>query len=97
MAKKVQAPTCDMIFYAGTGNVLLRDSEHVTLFDVQQRRYGSRNSSLPRLMLLCQLVVRHVVGCTLFYLLIELQSTCLSHTCMIASDTEGIRLGVILY
>ncbi|XP_062521183.1 coatomer subunit alpha-like [Corticium candelabrum] len=38
VAKKVQAPNCDMIFYAGTGNLLLRDNEHVTLFDVQQRR-----------------------------------------------------------
>jgi coatomer protein complex subunit alpha (xenin) len=38
VTKKVQGPTCDMIFYAGTGSLLLRDSEHITLFDVQQRR-----------------------------------------------------------
>ena len=28
-----------MIFYAGTGSLLLRDSDSVTLFDVQQKRY----------------------------------------------------------
>ena len=40
VTKKVQAPNCDMVFYAGTGSLLLRDNEHVTLFDVQQRRYS---------------------------------------------------------
>lgn len=38
VTKKVQAPPCDMIFYAGTGSLLLRDAEQVTLFDVQQKR-----------------------------------------------------------
>ncbi|CAG9862045.1 unnamed protein product [Phyllotreta striolata] len=38
VTKKVQTPTCDEVFYAGTGMLLLRDSEHVTLFDVQQKR-----------------------------------------------------------
>jgi len=38
VTKKVQAPTCDMIFYAGTGSLLLRDAEQVMLFDVQQKR-----------------------------------------------------------
>ncbi|XP_065843949.1 coatomer subunit alpha-like [Oscarella lobularis] len=36
--KKVQAPSCDMIFYGGSGTLLLRDSDYVTLFDVQQKR-----------------------------------------------------------
>lgn len=36
--KKVQTPACDEIFYAGTGMLLLRDSDTVTLFDVQQKR-----------------------------------------------------------
>lgn len=38
VTKKVQTPTCDEVFYAGTGMLLLRDVEHVTLFDVQQKR-----------------------------------------------------------
>ncbi|EDO39748.1 predicted protein [Nematostella vectensis] len=38
VTKKVTAPACDMIFYAGTGSLLLRDAESVTLFDVQQKR-----------------------------------------------------------
>ncbi|CAB0008469.1 unnamed protein product [Nesidiocoris tenuis] len=38
VAKKVATPACDEIFYAGTGMLLLRDSESVTLFDVQQKR-----------------------------------------------------------
>ncbi|CAG9819218.1 unnamed protein product [Phaedon cochleariae] len=38
VTKKVQTPTCDEVFYAGTGMLLLRDTEHVTLFDVQQKR-----------------------------------------------------------
>ncbi|XP_037070234.1 coatomer subunit alpha-like [Pollicipes pollicipes] len=36
--KKVQAPACDEIFYAGTGMLLLRDTDAVTMFDVQQKR-----------------------------------------------------------
>ncbi|KAF5271367.1 hypothetical protein FQA39_LY08165 [Lamprigera yunnana] len=38
ITKKVQTPPCDEIFYAGTGMLLLRDADHVTLFDVQQKR-----------------------------------------------------------
>ncbi|XP_067002871.1 coatomer subunit alpha [Anabrus simplex] len=38
VTKKVQTPNCDEIFYAGTGMLLLRDAEGVTLFDVQQKR-----------------------------------------------------------
>lgn len=38
VTKKVQTPTCDEVFYAGTGMLLLRDSDHITLFDVQQKR-----------------------------------------------------------
>ena len=39
VTKKVQTPNCDEIFYAGTGMLLLRDSDGVTLFDVQQKRW----------------------------------------------------------
>uniref|UniRef100_A0A2M3YZ37 Coatomer subunit alpha n=1 Tax=Anopheles braziliensis TaxID=58242 RepID=A0A2M3YZ37_9DIPT len=38
VTKKIQSPVCDEIFYAGTGMLLLREPEHVTLFDVQQLR-----------------------------------------------------------
>lgn len=38
MTKKVQTPPCDEIFFAGTGMLLLRDADFVTLFDVQQKR-----------------------------------------------------------
>ncbi|KAK3106032.1 hypothetical protein FSP39_011311 [Pinctada imbricata] len=38
ITKKVQAPNCDDIFYAGTGCLLLRDADGVNLFDVQQKR-----------------------------------------------------------
>lgn len=38
ITKKVQIPNCDEIFYAGTGMLLLRDADQVTLFDVQQKR-----------------------------------------------------------
>ncbi|XP_053672678.1 coatomer subunit alpha [Anopheles nili] len=38
VTKKIQTPVCDEIFYAGTGMLLLREPEHVTLFDVQQLR-----------------------------------------------------------
>ncbi|XP_066920930.1 coatomer subunit alpha-like [Clytia hemisphaerica] len=38
VTKKVQTPPCDKIFYAGTGSLLLRDSDQVMLFDVQQKR-----------------------------------------------------------
>lgn len=34
----MQTPSCDEVFYAGTGMLLLRDADHVTLFDVQQKR-----------------------------------------------------------
>ncbi|KAH9509800.1 hypothetical protein Btru_045233 [Bulinus truncatus] len=38
ITKKVQAPNCEDIFYAGTGCLLLKESDSVTLFDVQQKR-----------------------------------------------------------
>ncbi|XP_004390279.1 coatomer subunit alpha, partial [Trichechus manatus latirostris] len=38
ITKKVQVPNCDEIFYAGTGNLLLRDADSIILFDVQQKR-----------------------------------------------------------
>jgi len=39
VTKKVQVSgSCDEIFYAGTGCLLLRDADGITLFDVQQKR-----------------------------------------------------------
>ena len=38
VTKKVSTPNCDELFYAGTGMLLLRDPDAVTLFDVQQKR-----------------------------------------------------------
>ena len=38
VTKKVSIPNCDEVFYAGTGMLLLRDTDSVTLFDVQQKR-----------------------------------------------------------
>lgn len=39
MAKKIEAPAgCDEIFYAGTGLLLLKGTDGLTLFDVQQKR-----------------------------------------------------------
>ncbi|XP_076090931.1 coatomer subunit alpha-like isoform X1 [Mytilus galloprovincialis] len=38
VTKKVPAPNCEDIFYAGTGCLLLKDADGVTLFDVQQKR-----------------------------------------------------------
>eukprot|EP00794_Sanderia_malayensis_P012655 gene12655-13955_t len=38
VTKKVQTPPCESIFYAGTGSLLLKDAEQITLFDVQQKR-----------------------------------------------------------
>ena len=38
IAKKVQAPNCEDIFYAGTGCLLLKDADSISMFDVQQKR-----------------------------------------------------------
>ncbi|EDV25681.1 uncharacterized protein TRIADDRAFT_24616 [Trichoplax adhaerens] len=38
ISKKISPPACDMIFFAGTGNLLLRDGDNVSLYDVQQKR-----------------------------------------------------------
>ncbi|CAH1774502.1 unnamed protein product [Owenia fusiformis] len=38
ITKKVQTPNCEDIFYAGTGCLLLKDGDSITLFDVQQKR-----------------------------------------------------------
>ncbi|XP_059167634.1 coatomer subunit alpha-like [Physella acuta] len=38
ITKKVQAPNCEDIFYAGTGCLLLKEADSITLFDVQQKR-----------------------------------------------------------
>ena len=36
--KKIQLPNCEEIFYAGTGNLLVKEADMVTLYDVQQKR-----------------------------------------------------------
>ncbi|CAF1023866.1 unnamed protein product [Didymodactylos carnosus] len=38
ITKKIQLPNCDEIFYAGTGLLLIREQDHVTLYDAQQKR-----------------------------------------------------------
>ncbi|GFO24202.1 coatomer subunit alpha [Plakobranchus ocellatus] len=38
ITKKVQAPNCEDIFYAGMGCLLLKEPDTITLFDVQQKR-----------------------------------------------------------
>ena len=38
VTKKIQIPAVDQIFYAGTGFLLLRTPEGLTLYDVQQKR-----------------------------------------------------------
>ncbi|UYV67031.1 hypothetical protein LAZ67_4003692 [Cordylochernes scorpioides] len=50
--KKVQSPPCEEIFYAGTGMLLLADSDGIMLFDVQQSRVVASQKTFR---------VRHVV------------------------------------
>lgn len=38
VTKKITIPNVEEIFYAGTGSLLVRDNEGVTLYDVQQKR-----------------------------------------------------------
>jgi coatomer protein complex subunit alpha (xenin) len=38
VTKKITLPGCEEIFYAGPGSLLCRDSDSVTLYDVQQKR-----------------------------------------------------------
>lgn len=38
ITKKIQLPNCEEIFYAGTGNLLVKEGDMVTLYDVQQKR-----------------------------------------------------------
>ena len=38
VAKKLQGPTCDGIFFAGTSRLLLRDGDNIILYDLQQRK-----------------------------------------------------------
>lgn len=38
VTKKVDAPSCEAIFHAGTGHLLLKEAEMVTLFDIQQKK-----------------------------------------------------------
>ena len=38
ITKKIQLSNCEEIFYAGTGNLLVKENEMVTLYDVQQKR-----------------------------------------------------------
>ena len=52
VTKKVQCPPCESIFYAGTGHLLLKDSDTVKLFDVQQKRFAEFD-----------IVCVHVHGC----------------------------------
>jgi len=36
--KKVQAPTCEAIFFAGTSRLLLKDNDSVLLYELQQKK-----------------------------------------------------------
>lgn len=38
VSKKISTPQCEEIMYAGTGMLLLRETESVHLLDVQQKR-----------------------------------------------------------
>ncbi|XP_014218663.1 coatomer subunit alpha [Copidosoma floridanum] len=38
ISKKIPIPNYDEIFYAGTGMILLRDSDQIVLFDIQQKK-----------------------------------------------------------
>ena len=38
ISKKISVPNCEGIYYAGTSNILLKEPEQVTLFDVHQKR-----------------------------------------------------------
>ena len=51
IAKKVQAPNCEDIFYAGTGCLLLKDADSISMFDVQQKRYEGNIIDLSLIIL----------------------------------------------
>ena len=58
VTKKVDAPSCEAIFHAGTGHLLLREAEMVTLFDIQQKKWdihltGVKLSSLTVVVTCC--------------------------------------------
>jgi coatomer protein complex subunit alpha (xenin) len=36
--KKVEGPSCEAIFHAGTGHILMKEGDNVTLFDIQQKK-----------------------------------------------------------
>lgn len=38
ITKKIQLPNCEELFYAGTGNLLVKEGDQVTMYDVQQKR-----------------------------------------------------------
>jgi hypothetical protein len=38
ITKKIQLTNCEEIFYAGTGNLLVKEGDQVTMYDVQQKR-----------------------------------------------------------
>ncbi|CAF1084468.1 unnamed protein product [Adineta steineri] len=38
ITKKIQLANCDEIFYAGTGLILIRENDHISLYDAQQKR-----------------------------------------------------------
>ncbi|KAK2573204.1 Coatomer subunit alpha [Acropora cervicornis] len=61
VTKKVQTPPCDMIFYAGTGSLLLRDTDSVTLtlatVKVNKVRYVVWSADMANVALLGKHVV----------------------------------------
>ncbi|CAF4227776.1 unnamed protein product, partial [Adineta steineri] len=38
ITRKIQLANCDEIFYAGTSLILIRENDHISLYDVQQKR-----------------------------------------------------------
>ena len=55
-----------MIFYAGTGSLLLRDTDSVTLFDVQQKRFvillQTESSLSPFIYLYIYIYINNVIN-----------------------------------
>ncbi|CAG0894770.1 unnamed protein product, partial [Cyprideis torosa] len=47
VTKKVQIPNCNEIFPAGTGSLILREGDTLTLFDIQQKRILA-STKLPK-------------------------------------------------
>jgi coatomer subunit alpha len=90
VTKKVTTPNCEEIFYAGTGMLLLRDPDGVTLFDVQQKKCELVFKFYQTFQILCFKLCRSLASVKMAQCRYVVWSNDMSHVALLAKHTVTV-------